>query len=82
MNIDFQDALDAFKRDDCETAYKIFLRLAEHDDPKAQFFLGALYFVGKESNKITVKPKVGTDLQQNRGLRMHNANWVKCYPKD
>ncbi len=47
MNNDFQDGLDAFKRDDCETAYKIFLRLAEHDDPKAQFFLGALYFVGK-----------------------------------
>lgn len=47
MNIDFQDALDAFKRDDCETAYRILLRLAEHDDPKAQFFLGALYFVGK-----------------------------------
>ncbi len=45
MSNDFQDALDAFKRDDCETAYKILLRLAEHDDPKAQFFLGALYFV-------------------------------------
>jgi len=47
MNNDFQDALEAFKRDDCKTAYKILLRLAEHGDPKAQFFLGALYFVGK-----------------------------------
>ncbi len=31
---------------------------------------------------ITVKLQVGTDLQQNRGLRVHNANWVKCYLKD
>lgn len=47
MNNDFQDALDAFKRYDYETAYKILLRLGEHGDPKAQFFLGELYFVGK-----------------------------------
>jgi len=47
MNNDFQDGLDAFKRYDYETAYKILFRLAEHGDPKAQFYLGELYFVGK-----------------------------------
>ena len=48
---------------------------------KHNSFWGHYISLGKESNKITVKPQVGTDLQQNRGLRVHNATWVKCYLK-
>jgi hypothetical protein len=47
MDSDYQDAIDAFKRDDYETSFKILLPLAEQGDPEAQLFLGELYYLGK-----------------------------------
>ena len=45
---DFQDAVDAYKRKDYKTAYKLFLPLAEQGNAfaQAQFNLGAMYFKG------------------------------------
>ena len=43
---DFQDATDAYKRKDYETAYKLILPLAEQGFAKAQTNLGGMYFDG------------------------------------
>ena len=45
---DFQDGVDAYKRKDYKTAYKLFLPLAEQGNAfaQAQFNLGAMYFKG------------------------------------
>ena len=39
---DFENAADAFEREDYETAYKLFLPLAEQGDASAQNWLGWL----------------------------------------
>ena len=39
---DFQDAVDAYKRKDYKTAYKLFLPLAEQGDTSAQFSMGIM----------------------------------------
>ena len=40
---DYQDATDAYKRKDYETAYKLFLPLAEQGNTQAQSNLGLMY---------------------------------------
>ena len=40
---DFENAADAFEREDYETAYKLILPLAEQGDAYAQFNLGLMY---------------------------------------
>ena len=44
---DFQDATDAYNRQDYETAYKLILPLAEQGDADAQFNLGYMYYAGQ-----------------------------------
>ena len=44
---DLQDGLDAYKRVDFKTAYKLFLPLAEQGNAIAQFNLGLMYFHGQ-----------------------------------
>ena len=44
---DFENAADAFEREDYETAYKLFLPLAEQGDAGAQFNLGGIYDNGQ-----------------------------------
>ena len=44
---DFQDGVDAYKRQDYKTAYKLFLQLAEQGDAKAQYNLGKMYLKGE-----------------------------------
>jgi uncharacterized protein len=44
---DLQDGLDAYNRKDYETAYKLFLPLAEHGDAEAQSVLGTMYVEGQ-----------------------------------
>ena len=43
---DFQDAVESLEREDYETAYKLFLPLAEQGDADAQFNLGVMYDEG------------------------------------
>ena len=43
---DFQDATDAYNRQDYETAYKLILPLAEQGDADAQGILGSMYRSG------------------------------------
>ena len=44
---DFNDALDAYKRQDYKTAYKLWLPLAEQGFAKAQYNLGNKYYNGQ-----------------------------------
>jgi len=44
---DFQDGLDAYKRQDYKTAYKLWLPLAEQGDATAQYNLGVMYDNGR-----------------------------------
>jgi TPR repeat protein len=44
---DFEDAATALEREDYETAYKLFLPLAEQGDADAQFNLGVMYQKGE-----------------------------------
>ena len=43
----FIDAVEAHEREDYETAYKLFLPLAEQGDADAQFNLGVMYDEGE-----------------------------------
>ena len=40
---DYQDGVDAYKRKDYKTAYKLWLPLAEQGNAKAQYNLGVMY---------------------------------------
>jgi len=44
---DFQDGVDAYKRQDYKTAYKLWLPLAEQGDATAQSNLGVMYDKGQ-----------------------------------
>jgi uncharacterized protein len=44
---DFQDGVDAYKRQDYKTAYKLFLQLAEQGVIEAQYNLGQMYYEGQ-----------------------------------
>jgi len=44
---DFQDAWDAYTKEDFKTAYKLFLPLAEQGNAVAQLNLGAMYEFGQ-----------------------------------
>ena len=44
---DYQDAVDAYSREDYKTAYELMLPLAEKGFAQAQYNLGAMYEKGK-----------------------------------
>ena len=44
---DFQDGVDAYKRQDYKTAYKLFLPLAEQGYAAEQYNLGMMYYHGQ-----------------------------------
>jgi uncharacterized protein len=44
---DLQDGVDAYEIKDYETAYKLWLPLAEQGDAKAQYNLGVMYGKGQ-----------------------------------
>ena len=55
---DYQDGVDAYKRKDYKTAYKLWLPLAEQGNASAQFDLGVMYDIGQgvpQDNKEAVK---------------------------
>ena len=77
---DFQDATDAYKRKDYETAYKLILQLAEQGNANAQFNLGIMYEHGQgvpQDYKEAVKwyrlsaEQGNASAQSNLGV-MHN----------
>ena len=45
---DLQEGLDAIKREDYKTAYNFFLPLAAQGDSNGQYFLGLMYYEGRE----------------------------------
>ena len=44
---DFTDGADAFEKGDFQTAYRLWLPLAEQGDAKAQYNLGRMYYLGQ-----------------------------------
>ena len=52
---DFQDGLDANKRQDYKTAHRLFLPLAEQGNANAQFNLALMYAEGKGVQETAVK---------------------------
>ena len=44
---DYQDAVDAYSREDYKIAHQLFLQLAEQGLAKAQYNLGLMYGKGK-----------------------------------
>jgi len=82
---DFQDGLDAYKRQDYKTAYKLWLPLAEQGDADAQVLLGVMYDKGqgvpqdyKESIKwYRLSAEQGdAEAQSNLGLMYYNGQGV------
>jgi len=55
---DFQDGVDAYKRQDYKTAYKLWLPLAEQGDANAQFNFGWMHYKGRgvpQNDKEAIK---------------------------
>jgi uncharacterized protein len=91
---DLQDATDAYKRKDYETAYKLFLPLAELDI--AQSFLGVMYEKGQgvpqdykeavkwyllsaEQGNILGQVSLGSMFKTGRGVTQNYKEAVKWY---
>ena len=82
---DFENAVETLEREDYETAYKLFLPLAEQGDAGAQFNLGGMYDNGQgvpqdyeEAEKWwRLSAEQGhTKAQFNLGLMYHNGQGV------
>ena len=72
---DFQNAADAYNRQDYETAYKLYLPLAEQGYADVQNFLGIMYSNGKVFCKTIKKQSSGIDFLQNKVMQKHNSAW-------
>jgi TPR repeat protein len=82
---DFQDATDAYNRQDYETAYKLILPLAEQGDADAQFNLALMYEDGlgvpqdyKEAVRLyRLSAEQGyAEAQFNLGNRYYNGQGI------
>ena len=73
---DFQDAVESLEREDYETAYKLFLPLAEQGDAGAQFNLGGMYNNGQgvQDYKEAIKLWKLAAEQGNAGAQHHLDN--------
>ncbi len=79
---DYQDGFDAYKREDYETAYRLWLPLAGKGHARAQTALGLMYDVGQgvPQDYKEAHPS-GFVLPQNREMLMRNSMWGWCMPK-
>ena len=64
----YQEAVNAYKRKDYETAYQLILPLAKKGFSKAQYSLGVMYEKGKGVNKDSEKAKKWFQFAANQGL--------------
>ena len=86
---DFNDALDAYKRQDYKTAYRLWLPLAEQGYAPAQFNLGVMYERGRGVPQDYKEAVKWYHLSKEKGLRnfwyvtgekkgeTHYKNWKK-----
>ena len=89
FNDDLQEGLDAIKRKDYKTAYNFFLPLAEQGDSNGQYFLGLMYYEGREvqqNDKEATKwfrlateqghfeAQLNLGLMQYQGIRVSQGN--------
>ena len=73
---DFGDGIAAYVIKDYETAYKLWLPLAEQGDAGAQYLLGMMYDLGQgvlQDYKEAVKN--GIVFLQKKELLKHNTTW-------
>lgn len=68
----FEDAVDAYYKEDYKTAHKLFLPLAEQGDDEAQFNLGMMYAFGLGFHKTIRKRSSGIVLLPSRNLMKLN----------
>ena len=85
---DFQDATDAYDRNDYKTAYKLLLTLAKQGDVEAQYRLGLLYDDGYEVPQDYKEAVKWWKLAAEQGLEIAQYNLGGMYyqgkglPKD
>ena len=85
---EYQEAVDAYNREDYKTAHKLFLELAEQGVVKAQYKLGLIYGKGKGVAKDYSKAIKWWNLaaDQGNGKAQVNLGWMyemgKGVPKD
>ena len=74
----FQDGLNAFNKEDFESAHQLFLQLAEQGVSKAQYNLGLMYAKGKGVVKDDSKAIQWWTLaaEQGDGKAQTNLGWV------
>ena len=66
---DFQDGLDAYKRNDYKKAYKLWLPLAEQGIAQAQYTLGVMYVIGKGVPQDYVLAHMWFNLSSSNGVK-------------
>ena len=73
---DFQDGVDAYKRKDYKTAYKLWLPLAEQGNAKAQYNLGVMYAKGRGFPQDYILAHMWLNLSgangYKRGIKLRN----------
>ena len=88
---DFEHAVDAYEREDYKTAYKLFLPLAEQGDSNGQYFLGLMYYEGREvqqNDKEATKwfrlaaEQGHFEAQLNLGLMQYQVNFFDLFLAD
>ena len=85
---EYQEAVDAYNREDYKTAHKLFLELAEQGVVKAQYKLGLIYGKGKGVAKDYSKAFKWWNLaaEKGNGKAQTNLGWMyemgKGVPKD
>ena len=67
---DFQDGVDAYKRKDYKTAYKLWLPLAEQGNAKAQYNLGVMYANGQGVPQDYVSAHMWWNLSGSKGNKL------------
>ena len=73
---DYQDGVDAYKRKDYKTAYKLWLPLAEQGNAKAQYNLGVMYAKGRGFPQDYILAHMWLNLSgangYKRGIKLRN----------
>ena len=76
---DLQEGLDAIKRKDYKTAYNFFLPLAEQGDSNGQYFLGLMYYEGREVQQNDKEATKWFRLAAEQGDNMAQSNLGHLY---
>lgn len=76
---DFEKALQKYNRGNFQQAFNSFSPLAKEGDPKAQFYLGNMFFFGKGTNQDYKKAVVFYKLAADANCPAAQNNLSVCY---